>query len=116
MIAETKLEVGDLVKRIATGEAWHVERLAGDEITLRRGRDLRTQICKEAFAERFHMLPKEPVIQAAGEVSELDKLEQAALRNLRDVVRGELRERDKKTGFFDEAKAWVNLRNALSVC
>ena len=115
MIAETKLEVGDLVKRIATGEAWHVDDFGDLLVLLRRG-ERRLAMSFGKFDSDYALLPKEPVIQAAGEVSELDKLEHAALRNLRDVVRGELRERDKKTGFFDEAKAWVNLRNALSVC
>ncbi|HNX52335.1 MAG TPA: hypothetical protein PKI68_01175 [Pontiellaceae bacterium] len=46
----------------------------------------------------------------------LQILEEKALRNLRDVVRAEIRERDRKTGFFDEAKAWTNIRNALSAC
>ena len=46
----------------------------------------------------------------------LQILEEKALRNLRNVVRDELKARDKSTGFFDEASAWVNLKNALSAC
>jgi len=116
MSKEMKLEVGDLVLCRETEKVWHVERLAAGQMVLRRGAAVHIRISAEEFEYGFLPVHKEPVIQAAGEVSELDKLEHAALRNLRDVVRGELRERDKKTGFFDEAKAWVNLRNALSVC
>jgi hypothetical protein len=46
----------------------------------------------------------------------MEEFERAALENLRNVVRAEIRERDRKTGFFDEAKAWTNIRNALGAC
>lgn len=49
-------------------------------------------------------------------MDEIDVFELEALRNLRDVVRAEIRERKRATGFFDEAKAWVNFENALATC
>lgn len=48
--------------------------------------------------------------------SAVNEFERSALENLRNVVRAEIRERDRKTGFFDEAKAWTNIRNALGAC
>ncbi len=49
-------------------------------------------------------------------MSELDKFHLEALENLATVVRAELKEREKRTGFFDEATAWINIKNALSAC
>lgn len=37
----------------------------------------------------------------------------AALESLRGVVAEAVSSREKPTGFFDESKAWINIRNAL---
>lgn len=46
----------------------------------------------------------------------LQVFEEKALQNLRNVVRAEIRERKKPTGYFNEARAWVNIECALSAC
>jgi len=40
----------------------------------------------------------------------------AALETLRGVVEREIEQREKTTGFFDEAKAWEHIKAALKGC
>lgn len=40
----------------------------------------------------------------------------AALETLRGAVQEEIENRKKKTGFFDEAKAWEHIEAALRTC
>lgn len=40
----------------------------------------------------------------------------AALESLRGVVEREIEQREKTTGFFDEAKAWEHIKAAMRGC